>query len=97
MRDPLRFLRTMRAQHGGLVTMVLGGQRVVLASDPAAVHQIVQEQSRDWQKDGTAFFPGSALAGNGLLVSDGAVWQRQRRLCNPAFRQSAARCRASAQ
>lgn len=37
-------------------------------------------------KEGTAFFPGSALAGNGLLVSDGEVWKRQRRLSNPAFR-----------
>eukprot|EP00850_Spirogloea_muscicola_P006939 SM000034S12693 [mRNA] locus=s34:264668:269132:+ [translate_table: standard] len=38
---------------------------------------------------GTAFFPGSSLAGNGLLVSDGATWRRQRRLANPAFRKSA--------
>ena len=40
-------------------------------------------------KEGTAFFPGSALAGNGLLVSDGDVWRRQRRLSNHAFRRSA--------
>jgi cytochrome P450 len=38
---------------------------------------------------GTAFFPGSSLAGNGLLVSDGDVWKRQRRLSNPAFRKAA--------
>jgi cytochrome P450 len=37
---------------------------------------------------GTAFFPGSSLTGNGLLVSDGDIWLRQRRLCNPAFRKS---------
>lgn len=40
-------------------------------------------------KAGTAFFPGSRLAGNGLLVSDGKVWQRQRQLSNPAFRRAA--------
>ena len=40
-------------------------------------------------QEGTAFFPGSRLAGNGLLVSDGALWQRQRQLSNPAFRKSA--------
>ena len=39
-------------------------------------------------QEGTAFFPGSSLAGNGLLVSDGATWQRQRQLSNPAFRSS---------
>ena len=40
-------------------------------------------------QEGTAFFPGSRLAGNGLLVSDGVLWQRQRQLSNPAFRKSA--------
>ena len=40
-------------------------------------------------QEGTAFFPGSSLAGNGLLVSDGVTWQRQRQLSNPAFRSSA--------
>lgn len=31
----------------------------------------------------------SSLAGEGLLVSDGDVWRRQRRLSNPAFRKAA--------
>lgn len=40
-------------------------------------------------KRGTAFFPGSSLTGSGLLVSDGELWRRQRRLSNPAFRRAA--------
>lgn len=40
-------------------------------------------------QEGTAFFPGSRLAGNGLLVSDGALWKRQRQLSNAAFRKAA--------
>ena len=46
-------------------------------------------------QEGTAFFPGSSLAGNGLLVSDGAVWQRQRQLTNPGFRKAAVETYAS--
>jgi cytochrome P450 len=38
---------------------------------------------------GTAFFPGSSLTGNGLLVSDGELWRAQRRMANPAFRKAA--------
>lgn len=43
----------------------------------------------DGLQEGTAFFPGSSLAGNGLLVSDGSLWRRQRQLSNPAFRRAA--------
>lgn len=42
-----------------------------------------------FMQEGTAFFPGSSLAGQGLLVTDGATWQRQRQLTNPAFRRAA--------
>lgn len=43
------------------------------------------------RQEGTAFFPGSRLAGNGLLVSDGDIWRRQRQLSNPAFRSAVIR------
>lgn len=45
-------------------------------------------------QEGTAFFPNSSLAGNGLLVSDGAIWRRQRQLSNPAFRTAAVKAYA---
>jgi cytochrome P450 len=47
------------------------------------------EECDTYIKDGTAFFPGSSLAGNGLLVSDGDMWRRQRQLSAPAFRKAA--------
>jgi len=56
------------------------------ASGPLA--QVMVDQADVFVKQGTAFFPGSALTGSGLLVSDGEVWRRQRRLSNPAFRKS---------
>lgn len=61
----------------------------MLVSDPAAARQILVEQPDVFVKAGTAFFPGSSLTGNGLLVSDGDVWRRQRRMANPAFRKTA--------
>lgn len=42
------------------------------------------------------FPPGSSLTGNGLLVSDGEVHKRQRRLSNPAFRRAAVEAYAAA-
>ena len=64
----------------------------MLIGDPLAARQVLIERSGiDFVKEGTAFFPGSSLAGEGLLVSDGALWQRQRRLSTPAFRAAAVR------
>ena len=54
-----------------------------------AVCQVLVQQPDVFVKAGTAFFPGSSLTGNGLLVSDGEVWKKQRRLSNPAFRKAA--------
>lgn len=53
------------------------------------LYQVLVSQADVFVKSGTAFFPGSSLTGNGLLVSDGDVWRRQRRLSNPAFRKAA--------
>lgn len=86
--DPLDFLRSTRNTYGGVATVIIGGERVVLVGDQDVAKAIVQDEPHVWVKEGTAFFPGSALAGNGLLVSDGKIWKRQRKLSNPAFRKS---------
>ncbi|CAG9461287.1 unnamed protein product [Pedinophyceae sp. YPF-701] len=89
VRDPLAFLENMQREHGDVVGMALAGARVVLVSSPLAARHVMVDAASSFQKEGTAFFPGSSLAGEGLLVSDGEVWRRQRRLSNPAFREAA--------
>ncbi|KAJ9518522.1 hypothetical protein QJQ45_018571 [Haematococcus lacustris] len=69
---------------------------VLAAWCPLLPAQVLVEKAEVFVKKGTAFFPGSSLAGNGLLVSDGEVWRRQRRLANPAFRRSAVEAYAAA-
>ncbi len=90
LSDPLSFLTSSTQQYGPVVGLLLGGERVVLVTGRDEARTVLIEQAGTvYVKEGTAFFPGSSLAGNGLLVSDGAVWQRQRRLSNPAFRRAA--------
>lgn len=94
--DPLKFLERTRRARGDAVGLTLAGERVVLVSSPELARRVLLDDNAAFQKEGTAFFPGSSLAGNGLLVSDGETWARQRRLSNPAFRKAAvetyARC-----
>ena len=61
----------------------------MLVADPSVAADVMIGRAELFVKKGTAFFPGSSLAGNGLLVSDGQAWVRQRRLSNPAFRRAA--------
>ncbi|KAL6746717.1 cytochrome P450 [Haematococcus lacustris] len=96
LTDPLAFITAATAQFGPVVGLLLGGERVVLVADPGCAKQVLVEKAEVFVKKGTAFFPGSSLAGNGLLVSDGEVWRRQRRLANPAFRRSAVEAYAAA-
>eukprot|EP00850_Spirogloea_muscicola_P005228 SM000023S07684 [mRNA] locus=s23:873359:877755:- [translate_table: standard] len=87
--DPLGTLERLREEFGGAVGIKLAGEPVVVVSDPDLAKDILVTKADIFVKAGTAFFPGSSLAGNGLLVSDGETWRRQRRLANPAFRKSA--------
>lgn len=89
LNDPLEFLRTTNAEYGDVVGLLLAGERVILVSNPSVAREILIDKADIFIKAGTAFFPGSKLAGNGLLVSDGDVWKRQRQLSNPAFRNKA--------
>jgi len=94
--DPLAFIERVTREHGDAVGLTLAREKVVLVSSPELARAVLADESDCFQKEGTAFFPGSSLAGNGLLVSDGETWARQRRLSNPAFRRAAvatyARC-----
>jgi cytochrome P450 len=89
LKDPLAFLIQTQRKFGDVVGLSLGGERAVLVTDPLAAKTVLTEAPEIYIKEGTAFFPGSSLAGNGLLVSDGDVWRRQRQLSTPAFRRAA--------
>ena len=86
---PLGTIERLKAQYGPLVGFRAAGEPVVLVASPEAARRVLLEGQEDFVKTGTAFFPGSKLTGNGLLVSDGAEWARQRKLSNPAFRRAA--------
>ncbi|KAL3147617.1 hypothetical protein ABBQ38_014667 [Trebouxia sp. C0009 RCD-2024] len=94
--DPLSFLENVSSAYQPVVGLIMGGEQVILVADPAAAQQVLIDKAAIYKKEGTAFFPGSSLAGNGLLVSDGAVWQRQRQLTNPGFRKAAVNTYAAA-
>ena len=58
--------------------------RFLLLNDPAAIEEVLVKQTKSFVKNVTEPV-WWALLGNGLLLSDGDFWIRQRRLMQPAF------------
>jgi cytochrome P450 len=59
---------------------------IYFVSGPALIEEILVKQAANFQKDRITRKLSGAI-GSGLLVSEGELWRRQRRLMGPAFHQ----------
>ena len=59
---------------------------IYFVSGPALIDEILVKQAAHFRKDRVTRMLGRAI-GEGLVVSDGEPWRRQRRLMQPAFHQ----------
>jgi cytochrome P450 len=84
-RDYLGFTERLRSEYGDLVGMRLGADRAVDIFDPEGVREVLVQQADKtirWQRGVEVF---AQVFGRSVLVSEGAEWQRQRRMLQPAF------------
>jgi cytochrome P450 len=83
-RDQIGFYTRCAREYGDLVPLSLGPRHALLVYHPDAIEEVLVTRSRDFVKS-----PGvrllSGLLGDGLLLSEGDTWLRQRRLVQPAF------------
>lgn len=83
-QDPLGFVTFCAHKYGDVVGIRLGPRRAYLVTHPDLVEQVLVADNRHYVKDFTLKLYRPIL-GNGLLMSDGDFWLRQRRLIQPAF------------
>ncbi|HEX7668397.1 MAG TPA: cytochrome P450 [Polyangiaceae bacterium] len=84
VKEPLEFLTRISKEYGDVVRFGLPGQDVYLFNHPDAIEEVLLTKHEAVIKD--AFTRKiSLVVGNGLLVSDGPFWRRQRKLAQPAF------------
>jgi cytochrome P450 len=81
----LRFLEAARRKHGPIFTLDLGIGNAVVLAHPRHVQHVFVDQARTYTKAGAVWDSFRATFGNGLTVSEGDFWRRQRRLLQPAF------------
>lgn len=83
-RDALGLLTRCARDYGDMVRVRLGLTRAVLVNHPDLVEEVLVTRNHDFRKHVGARRLGSLL-GNGLLLTEGDFWLRQRRLMQPAF------------
>lgn len=83
-KDPLNFFVNFMAQNGSYVWYELMGKKVLLLNDASAIEQVFQTNFKKYRK---ARFNDvlKPLLGNGIFLSEGATWFKQRRESAPAF------------
>lgn len=83
-RDQLGFITRVARDYGDVVRYRLANRTFYQVNHPEGVQRILQSHHHNYIK-GWLFDPIRYVAGNGLFVSEGAHWLRQRRLMQPSF------------
>lgn len=88
-RDPLTVISNIALQYGGeegVCRYHFFKQPILLVSNPTWIKYVLSDASDNFEKERDPYL--ASIVGNGLLVSQGAFWSRQRRLMMPAFSSS---------
>ncbi|REG22846.1 cytochrome P450 [Archangium gephyra] len=83
----LDFLEAARQRHGDIYTLDLGFTDAIILSHPRHVQHVLVDHARKYFKGGALWESMRTFLGNGLPVSEGDFWKRQRRMIQPAFHQ----------
>jgi cytochrome P450 len=83
-RDKLGAITRYARTHGDVVAIRLGPVRSVLVSDPALIEEVLVTRAREFEK-GFVEQLIRPTAGNGIFLSEGDFWKRQRRMVAPPF------------
>lgn len=83
-RDPLGFLTMCARDYGDVVRYRVANVTTYLVNHPDYIESVLSTNSRNFIK-GRLEQASRYIWGDGLLTSEGSVWQRQRRMTAPAF------------
>lgn len=83
-RAPLGFMREA-ARHGDVVRYRMAHMTWYQVNHPEGVRRVLQERNHDYGKGTLTARVLRPVLGDGLFISEGDMWLRQRRLMQPVF------------
>jgi cytochrome P450 len=83
--NPLRFLRKVAREYGDVVSLGHDVRPIYLVVHPMGVKQVLQDNAARYKKSDLTTQKFKPFLGQGLVVSEGALWRGQRRLMGPCF------------
>jgi cytochrome P450 len=84
-KEPLPFALDLHRQHGDLVSFRMGPVRAYAVCHPDAVREVLVTKAKCFGRLPRLKKVMGKVDGNGLVLSEGDLWLRQRRLVQPAF------------
>ncbi|WEL24372.1 cytochrome P450 [Haloferax volcanii] len=84
-RDPFTFLTAVADAYGDVVHFDLGPLDTYMLTNPADVETVLVSEASKFRKPQFQDRAIGDLLGDGLLMSEGVTWKRQRQLAQPAF------------
>ena len=85
-RDPLGFLTRVAREHGDVVEIRLGPERMLVLSRAEDIEDVFVTRPQCFRKSKIIRVIGRLVLGDALDATDGEQWRRQRRWAMPAFR-----------
>ena len=83
--DPFSFMHACADSYGDVVRFDLGPRETYLLTNPADIERVLVADAERYRKPQFGDDAMDTLLGQGLLMSEGDTWQRQRKLANPSF------------
>ena len=85
LRQRFTFLEQAWREHGDIFRLSLGPAQAIALCHPRHAQHVLVDQGRNYSKGGPFWDSVRTFMGNGLPVSEGDFWKRQRRMLQPAF------------
>ena len=84
-REPLAFITDVCRAYGDIAYLRMGPLRAYFVNHPRLIREVLLTKNKAFRRPRWLTRPLAKIDGNGLVLSEGDLWQRQRRLVQPAF------------